>query len=554
MFRGERNEKINAKTGRGVVALFTNVAGAYSYRFACKIICRGYSLWGCTSHHEEWRQYIESSVCLAKNSLKVWVKQDKIKGLNRRYQTIRCQGNMDRVEVWLNEAGRPGVSAVRDLCGRKESAMKTVLAYYDIYPKVLCTGYPAEITISPLSRHVDFTETTPYHVRIFSMHETLLNSPEDSEPVVQAEYKDGKLHFCYHFATEQPYELLLEEKCDDKWRQRCELRVYALEPDLFALRPYRGDMHCHTCYSDGRESPDFVAAQYRKAGFDFLSITDHGQYEPSLKAIQTYESCNLSFRLFPGEEVHPPHNNIHTVHFGGDYSINDIFRNHPEQYAEEVHKIAESLDTPAGINKGEYASLLWVYDHIRAAGGLAVMVHPCWIQDHAFHVQNAMYRYLLEKRPFDALELTCGQSLEENQAQISVWQQMREEGHAVPIVGDSDSHGTINSDWFGISQMIVLAAACEKDALIEAVRARHTVVLEQYHGEPLPRLYGENRAVEFVLFLVTEYMPLHDELCYEEGRLMMEFANGSDEAGKALQVIGRRCDQLLEKYWWQNSR
>jgi hypothetical protein len=102
--------------------------------------------------------------------------------------------------------------------------------------------------------------------------------------------------------------------------------------------------------------------------------------------------------------------------------------------------------------------------------------------------------------------------------------------------------------------MIVLAAACEKDALIEAVRARHTVVLEQYHGEPLPRLYGENRAVEFVLFLVTEYMPLHDELCYEEGRLMMEFANGSAEAGKALQVIGRRCDQLLEKYWWQNSR
>lgn len=429
--------------------------------------------------------------------------------------------------------------------------MKTVLAYYDIYPKVLCTEHPAEVTIAPLSRHVDFVQSARYRVKVFAMHETLLNAPGTSEPVVPAEYREGRLHFRYHFTKEQPYALLLEEKCEEDWKPRCELRVYALKPDFFALRPYRGDMHCHTCCSDGKESPDFVAAEYRKAGFDFLSITDHGQYEPSLEAIRTYESCHLSFRLFPGEEVHPPRNNTHTVHFGGGYSINELIRNNPEQYAREVCEIAESLDTPAGINKEEYASLLWVYEHIREAGGLAVMVHPCWIQDHAYHVQHAMYRYLLAQRPFDAFELTGGQTLEENQAQISVWQQMREEGHAVPVVGSSDSHGTVNSEWFGISQMIVLSAACEKDALIEVVKTRRAVVLEQYRGEPLPRLYGENRAAEFVLFLITEYMPLHDELCYEEGRLMKAFANGSAEAGETLRAIGRRCDRLPEKYWWQ---
>lgn len=160
-----------------------------------------------------------------------------------------------------------------------------------------------------------------------------------------------------------------------------------------------------------------------------------------------------------------------------------------------------------------------------------------------------MYRRLLSDKPFDAIELTGGQTLEENQLQVSLWQQMREEGNAVPIVGSSDSHGTVNAEWFEISKMIVLAGDCSKDSLIEAVKQRRVAVLEQYKGEKLPRLYGENRTVEFVLFLLDEYMPLHDALCFEEGRLMKEYACGDKEAGKMLQKIGRRTDALAEKYW-----
>lgn len=434
--------------------------------------------------------------------------------------------------------------------------MKTVLSYYDIFPKVLCTTQAASINIVPLSRHVDFSEAFTYRVKVIGMHDTTLNLPEVSDPVTEAVYKDGKLSFYHHFSKEQSYSLLLEER-DVKgaadWKFRCELRVYALEPDFFALRPYRGDMHCHTYRSDGAESPDIVAANYRKAGFDFLSITDHGQYAPSLEAIEAFAACDLSFRLFPGEEVHPPRNNTHTVHFGGDGSVNALFQENPERYAAEVKEIARTITVPHGIDKEEYASLLWVYEHIRKAGGLAIMTHPCWIQDNAYHIRRNMHWYLLETQPFDALELTGGQSLEENQMQISIWQQMREKGVIIPIVGSSDSHGTVNAQWFGISKMIVLAAACEKEALIEAVKARRAVVLEQYQGEGLPRLYGENRALEFVLFLNTEYMPLHDEFCYEEGRLMKEFANGSAEAGALLRIIGRRTDGLFLKYWWQED-
>lgn len=429
--------------------------------------------------------------------------------------------------------------------------MKTILEYYDIFPKVLCTEFASMVTIQGLGEHVAFHDGEDYRVKLIPMNETLLNLPDQEYQVEVAELVGRVLKFTCHPKQEGQYIVLLQKRERNDWKKLCELRIYALHPDFFSLRPYKGDMHCHTCRSDGMEGPAIVAANYRKAGFDFLSITDHGQYEPSLEAIHTFEKIPMSFRLFPGEEVHPPKNNCHTVHFGGSYSVNEIFRKDPEKYWREVEKIERELDIPAHLNAKEYASLVWVYREIRKAGGLAIMAHPCWIQEEAYHISRAMYQYLLKTHPFDALELTCGQSLEENQLQVSLWQQMREEGNVVPIVGSSDSHGTVNSQWFGLSKMIVLAEKCKKDAILEAVKDRRAVVLEQYHGEELPRFYGENRALEFVLFLITEYMPLHDELCFEEGRLMKAYACGDQKAGEELGRIGMRTDALTGKYWAQ---
>ena len=51
--------------------------------------------------------------------------------------------------------------------------------------------------------------------------------------------------------------------------------IYAVEDDLAALRPFKGDTHLHTCRSDGEGTPSEVACAYRAAGYDFIAITDH---------------------------------------------------------------------------------------------------------------------------------------------------------------------------------------------------------------------------------------------------------------------------------------
>ena len=432
--------------------------------------------------------------------------------------------------------------------------MKTVLEYFDIYPKVLCTEQEAAITIQALGTHAAFDKEKKYRVKMVPMNETLLNMPQMEYGTAEAFHVEGGIRFTWYFVSEQQYAVIVQQREGEEWKKCCELRVYAVKPDYFQLRPYCGDMHCHTCRSDGKEGPEIVAANYRKAGFDFLSITDHGKYEPSLEAIRAFKRLDLSFRLFPGEEVHPPRNHCHAIHFGGDYSVNEIFRQDPERYEKEVDMIEEELNIPLGLNKREYASLLWVYREIRKANGMAVMAHPCWIQEDAYHIRRDMYQYLMKTQPFDALELTCGQSPEENQLQISLWQQMREEGCTVPVVGSSDSHGTVNSEWFGLSKMIVLAEECSREDLIDAVKKHRVAVLEQYSGEKSPRVYGENRTVEYVLFLLREYMPLHDELCFEEDRLMKEYACGNREAGRLLSQIGKRTETLMDKYWQKTTQ
>ncbi|MDR2257771.1 MAG: hypothetical protein LBE14_01335 [Treponema sp.] len=439
--------------------------------------------------------------------------------------------------------------------------MKTTLAYFDIFPKIFHAHRTGTIRITGRGLHAAFAEGVPYELTVIPMNETNLNEPERPYKVYELLPQGGTLSFSHDFGDEGRYVLLVKPKDRKLSRPPQRMRwpaylkpqqfyVYALDEDLFRLRPYRGDMHVHSFRSDGAESPAVTAADYRRAGFDFLAITDHEQYGPSLEAIEAFKGVPIDLCLFPGEEVHPPGDNTHYVHFAGAYSVNDIFRNEAGRYEGEIAEIAKTLELPQGIKPLKYASCLWVCGEIKKAGGMSIMVHPHWIQDNAYHVSEKMCVYMLKNAPFDAFELTSGQRQAENQMQISLWQQLRAEGCSIPVVGSSDSHSTeAPFTWFNVSKMAVLAEDCGKDGIIRAVRNKQVVVMEQYPGEALPRLYGEYRYTAFVLFLLEEYFPLHDELCFEEGRLMKEYACGGTEAAALLGALRGRCGALMGKCW-----
>ena len=61
------------------------------------------------------------------------------------------------------------------------------------------------------------------------------------------------------------------------------------------------------------------------------------------------------------------------------------------------------------------------------------------------------------------------------------------------------------------------------------------------------------RLVRYATFLLQYFFPLHDELCFEEGRLMKQYATGTaDERAEALEALAHingRMKKQREKYF-----
>lgn len=423
--------------------------------------------------------------------------------------------------------------------------MKKELELYDIYPKIVKAHEESIVTVESIDYCTRFEEDETYTISILPLYESLEGVADADYFKTTAKASDNKLSVNYNFGNEQEHYVRVYNKEN---KLLVQLSVYALLPDLYSRKPYKGDLHVHTCFSDGQESPEFVAARYRQKGFDFLAITDHHRHAPSLRAIDTYKDVPISLRLFPGEEVHGLDNHIHIVNFGGEYSVNEIFRENPDLYYEEVRAIEKTLDCPEGVNSFEYASCLWIYDHIRKGNGLSIFAHPHWLAN-VYHVRDAMSMYQFENKPFDAFELLGGQSSHENNMQLSFYHEARAKGiNNIPVVGSSDSHGTLNDYYFDESKTIVFAPTNDKPDIISSVKDQYSVAVESYHGEHY-KVHGDYRLVSYTLFLLREYFPIHDELCYEEGRAMHAYIRGEECAEGLLSLLAPRTGNLLAKYF-----
>lgn len=422
--------------------------------------------------------------------------------------------------------------------------MNKILNLYDIYPKVVPTFTQTQLTIDAMDFSVAFEHDRTYKVVVLPLCESLAGENKDYDTFYLKAFH-SQLKLAYVFGKEQEYYIRI---FDDQNKKLVQLSVYAVDEDLYKLRPYKGDLHIHTCFSDGKESPELVAAKYRQKGFDFMAITDHHRYQPSLRAIDTYKDVPLGIQLFPGEEVHGLDNHIHIVNFGGEYSVNDLIQSNPEKYYEEVRSLAATFECPEGVNAFQYAACVWAYNHIKKGNGLSIFAHPHWLAN-VYHVRHEMAAYQLEQQPFDAFELIGGHSIFENNMQLAFFHEMQLQlGKSIPIVGSSDSHGVLESNLFDAMKTVVLASSCEKQAIIDGIKDLKSVAIEHYPGEHY-KVHGSYRMVSYVLFLLEHYFPLHDELCYEEGRAMLDYSRGREGAKEMLTLLQPRTQKLLDKYF-----
>ena len=245
----------------------------------------------------------------------------------------------------------------------------------------------------------------------------------------------------YEFKDEQRY--LIGFKSGDSYIKKT--YVYALNPDLAKLRIFKGDTHLHTTGSDGQENPFDTAVSFRKAGFDFIAITDHHKMAPSFEGKEKLEALTDCFTVFSGEEVHNKDMGyFHIINFGGQTSVNTIIETDEKYVAEAIQKIKENTIFPENVNIDNCAFRIFVANEIRKSGGLAVFAHPFWEDYGEYNAETDDTVFLLKNGYFDALEVLagCDYNGTGNNLQEALWSELRAMGAKIPVLGASDTHRT----------------------------------------------------------------------------------------------------------------
>ncbi|HOV59622.1 MAG TPA: hypothetical protein PK349_01005 [Candidatus Hydrogenedentes bacterium] len=439
------------------------------------------------------------------------------------------------------------------------AVIRDVNRYYEVTPKIARADSNVEVVIRPLYDHCRFKPEARYQVTYTALDQYYGDSP--IPPGVQTEVKpaeDGNLHLNLFLAAEQVHVLVLEESVADKKKTIGPFAIYSLKEDLFRLRPWKGDFHMHSHHSDGVESPAYVAGACRRVGLDFMALTDHHKHAPSMEAADFYRNVPIDLKIYGGEEIHAPDNPVHIVAFGTREGVSQLYKDNPDGekvVREAIGEIQKSLgNLPEGVNPWHAAACRWVTDRIHERGGIAMLCHPYWVTRNAHNVGETMLDYLLRSGMFDMLELVSGDDWEsikqydQNALQAAMWQNKALEGLQVPVVGISDTHGMERSEQFGRNYTVCFAPSSELADLQQAMKSGMAVAVETVRGDR-PLVYGSWRLVKFTHFLLKEVFPQHDELCYEEGRLMLQYAAGDTSALPLLEATRGRTARLYDSFW-----
>ncbi|MFA6930112.1 MAG: hypothetical protein WCT05_07275 [Lentisphaeria bacterium] len=453
------------------------------------------------------------------------------------------------------------------------------MTYYDVFPLIVPANQRSEIQIRPRFEHSFFPSSECLSINnhpvdgLYYHTDTQECCWQATENAIESWHlgTDGTLRIQAIFPGEQEHhiQVVISDPSNPGKKSIRSFRIYSLEADLYSLRPLKGDFHIHSNRSDGKECPCYVAARYRQAGFDFAAISDHLRYAPSIEAKEYWSSLVPDFKLYPGEEVHATDNPVHIINFGSSFSVNKKCQENEQAYREEVQRYLEEIPhTTPGLDYFPVASSEWVFDQIRAGGGLAVFCHPYWYTIRNV-INEGLISEIFRRRRFDALELIGGfyhYQPRSNNYQVLRWCEESAKGNRFPVVGLSDSHGTDlmplsgtgaennlgisytesrNADLFNWYYTIVLARENSIPAITEAVRNHHCAAIDA-PTEERPQVYADFRIAKYVNFLIREYFPIHQLYCQEEGSLMLDYLGGEQELAAILQKLSGRSTRFRE--------
>ena len=300
------------------------------------------------------------------------------------------------------------------------------------------------------------------------------------------------------------------------------LHVYSVAEDLAKLNCYKGDTHLHTNCSDGEGTPFEVACAYREIGCDFMVVTDHHKYWPSVQAQEEVSAVTDAFTVIRGEEIHNMDMGyFHIINMGGNTSVNEIIENNDAYVQAEVEKILAERDFEGLASPRSAAFRIFAANEIRKGGGVAILPHPFWhIGEYNTQTEEVIYHF--RHGDYDALEVLAACDYQNNGSNLQelLRVEMIAEGIKVPVVGSSDAHYALSrktNGLFGIQFTLVFAES--PDDILDAVKEERAVAINRT-DDVIFHAVGRYRYAKYARFLMAEYFPAYTKLTEKHAAAM----------------------------------
>ncbi|MBO4511991.1 MAG: hypothetical protein J5746_04440 [Victivallales bacterium] len=349
-------------------------------------------------------------------------------------------------------------------------------------------------------------------------------------------------------------------------------KIYALEEDLFALRPFKGDLHVHGSWSqcgNRDEDPKYLLKTARKYGLDFFALTDHAQHEPSRILRQYAQELGTECNVLPGEECHSligrratyfVNNDFyspnHIVSIGAREGVCDYINAHFEEYQADLERRMAEMPATLGRTVREMcASADYIMDKIHEYGGTVIFAHPFWRTGDRCNLPAPVREHILKQGKYDAMEVIgLGQVSNRmnvlrmgNMEALALWQEESlKKGKLIPLVGSTDSHNA--ERLLGRQYTIAFAKANTTEGICQAVKEGNAVAFMDFENE-VPYGFGPRRLLKYAYFLQEEYFPLHDEMCRTEAGLIAEEYSGRCKPGTVKAICQGKQEALFARYF-----
>ena len=401
------------------------------------------------------------------------------------------------------------------------------LIYYKLSPKIVQVN--TSVTFNVAARFEGYALDGEYSVCIIPYMEYDYNCNEKTyNNEIRVTAANNELNFEYKFEKEQQYYMIINKIEEDGTRLLLiHDSIYALEEDLYVLKPLKGDLHTHTVYSDGYITPQLIVATAKKCGLDFLAVTDHNGYEGSVATEEECRKLGNPVTIIRGEEISSEFSPMHVLAIGTKEKIA------PYEYSQEIFnepEVIAELDTTTNINcdKKAFVGTQRLFRKIKELGGISFICHPMWkpLSPHKERMDTpiSLILELCKNKEFDGMEVVAGSPFGEKHAtniQELIARETNVSFDKMPIIGTTDSHTAIVDRIFGKHYTIAFAKSESYENIVDAIRNCMVVAVDG-EDEEQPLLYGNLRLCLYGYFLCSTYFRERDYFAVADGLKLLD--------------------------------